>query len=51
MNKSQQLAVMILRAKIKTEETLKQHVQAWYGQEPKEVSNADKTEARKRTKS
>ncbi len=43
MNKSQQLAMMILRAKIKTKETLKQHVQAWYGQEPREVNNAEKT--------
>jgi hypothetical protein len=35
MNKSQQLATMILRAKIKTKETLKQHKVAWNGQEPK----------------
>ncbi len=39
MNKSQQLAVMILRAKIKTEETLKQHDIAWNGQEPREVNS------------
>ncbi len=39
MNKSQQLAVMILRAKIKTEETLKQHDVAWNGQEPREVNS------------
>ena len=34
MNKSQELAVMKLRAKIKVEETMKQHQQAWHGKDP-----------------
>lgn len=34
MNKSQELAVMILRSEIRAEELLKQHQDAWYGQEP-----------------
>ena len=33
MNKKQKLDVMILRAKIKVEESLKQHQQSWYGEE------------------
>ena len=38
MNKSQELAVMQLRAKIKIDETLKQHYNAWYGEEVEEVT-------------
>ena len=34
MNKSQNLAVMQVRAKIKIQELLEQHDQAWNGQEP-----------------
>ena len=41
MNKSQELAVMILRAKIKTEETMKQHQQSWSGQEPEVVEDVE----------
>ena len=37
MNKSQKLAIMRLRAKIKIEETMKQHQTAWYGTETKEI--------------
>ncbi len=44
MNKSQDLAVMILRAKIKTEETMKQHVQLWHGKEPEVIENVEKVE-------
>ena len=39
MNKSQDLAVMKLRAKIKIEEALKQHYNAWYGKEVQEVGS------------
>ena len=42
MNKSQELQVMILRAKIKTKEVLKQHQAAWHGQEPKVVKDVKK---------
>ena len=38
MNKSQEPAVMQLRAKIKIGEALKQHYNAWYGEEVKEIS-------------
>ena len=38
MNKSQDLAVMQLRAKIKIEEALKQHYNTWYGEEVEEVA-------------
>ena len=34
MNKSQELAVMQLRAKIKIQKLLEQHDVAWNGQEP-----------------
>ena len=44
MNKQQELAVMILRAKIKTEESLKQHEQSWSGQEPEVVDKVEKVE-------
>ena len=44
MNKSQELAVMILRAKIKTEETMKQHQEAWNGKEPVVVKDIKKVE-------
>ena len=44
MNKQQELAVMILRAKIKTEESLKQHEQSWNGQEPEVVEKVEKVE-------
>ena len=37
MNKSQELAVMLLRAKMNVQELLKQHQNSWYGQEPKVV--------------
>ena len=37
MNKSQELAVQQLRAKIKIKELLQQHDVAWNGQEPKMV--------------
>jgi len=37
MNKSQELAVQQLRAKIKIQELLQQHDVAWNGQEPKMV--------------
>ena len=33
MNKQQELDVMLLRAKMKVEEELKQHEQAWRGEE------------------
>jgi len=45
MNKSQELAVMKLRAKIKTEETMKQHQQAWYGKEPEVIEEVEKEES------
>ena len=45
MNKSQELAVMILRAKIKTEETMKQHGQSWFGQEPEVIEEVEKEES------
>ena len=38
MNKSQEQAVMQLRAKLKIDEALKQHYNAWYGEEVKEVA-------------
>ena len=44
MNKSQELAVMQLRAKIKTDEILKQHYNAWYGEEVKEVEQVEQIE-------
>ena len=44
MNKRQELDVMILRAKIKTEESLKQHEQSWNGQEPGVVERVEKEE-------
>ena len=34
MNKSQEIAVMQMRAKIKVEELLKQHDIAWNGEDP-----------------
>jgi len=46
MNKSQELAIMQLRAKMKIKELLEQHDVAWNGQEPKmvdEVDDGDKT--------
>ena len=42
MNKSQKLAVMRLRAKIKTKEIMTQHQQSWHGQEPKLVKDVKK---------
>ena len=42
MNKSQKLAVMRLRAKMNVKEIMKQHQNAWYGQEPKIVKDAKK---------
>ena len=44
MNKSQELAVMKLRAKIKTQEAIKQHLDSWYGQEPKVVKDVKQVE-------
>ena len=44
MNKRQELDVMILRAKIKTEESLKQYEQSWHGQEPEVVERVEKEE-------
>ncbi len=42
MNKSQELAVMQMKAKIKIEELLKQHDAAWNGEEPiEEESDGD----------
>ena len=37
MNKSQQIAVMQIRAKKKVEELLKRHNAAWHGQDPEIV--------------
>ena len=34
MNKQQKLDVMVWRAKMKADETLAQHREAWHGQEP-----------------
>ena len=45
MNKSQKLAVMRLRAKIKVKEKLKQHQNSWYGQEPKVVDQREAKDA------
>lgn len=42
MNKSQHLDVMKIRAKINTQELLKQHQIAWYGQEPKLIKDVKK---------
>ncbi len=42
MNKAQKLQVQILRAKIKTKETMEQHQQSWHGQEPKIVKDVKK---------
>ena len=42
MNKSQKLAVMRLKSKMKVKEVLKQHQNSWYGQEPKVVENVKK---------
>ena len=42
MNKSQELLVMQIRAKIKAQEALKQHQDAWYGQEPEIIKNVEK---------
>ena len=50
MNKSQELAVMILRAKINVKEILKQHQNSWYGQEPKIVKDIKKPEGVKNAK-
>ena len=44
MNKSQELAVMQLRAKIKIDEALKRHYNAWYGEEVKEVTEQPEEE-------
>ena len=41
MNKSQELAVQQLRAKIKIKELLQQHDVAWNGQEPKMVEKKE----------
>ena len=41
MNKSQKLAVKQLRAKMKVKETMKQHQNSWYGQEPKVVDQKE----------
>ena len=41
MNKSQELAVMQLRAKIKVQELLEQHDQAWNGQEVEVVEEEE----------
>jgi len=37
MNKSQELAVQQLRAKMNVQELLKQHQATWHGQEPKMI--------------
>ena len=44
MNKSQEQAVMQLRAKIKIDEALKQHYNSWYGEEVKEVEEQPEEE-------
>ena len=44
MNKSQKLAVMQLRAKMNVKELLKQHENAWHGQEPNMVEDMKKEE-------
>jgi len=44
MNMSQEFAVMKLRAKIKYEETKKQHEQRWHGQDPEVVEEVEKKE-------
>jgi len=41
MNKSQELQVMILRAKIKTKELLKQHQASWNAQDPKMIEKKE----------
>ena len=40
-NKSQDLAIMQLRAKIKVQELLEQHDQAWHGQEAEVVEEEE----------
>lgn len=44
MNKSQELQVMILRARMNVKEILKQHQNSWHGQEPKIVKDIKKPE-------
>ena len=41
MNKSQELDVMIMRAKMKAEETMAQHDTAWNAKEAKEAEEDD----------
>lgn len=41
MNKSQELQVMLLRAKIKIEEEMKKHDVAWNGKEPEIIEGED----------
>jgi len=41
MNKQQELDVMLLRAKIKVEEELKQHEQAWRGEDAEIIEKVE----------
>jgi len=41
MNKSQELQVMLLRAKIKVEAEMAKHEVAWYGEEPEMIEGED----------
>jgi len=43
MNKSQELVVMQLRAKIKVDEAMQQYMTRWHGQEP-EIIEGEKPE-------
>ncbi len=42
MNKSQELAVQQLRAKMNVQELLKQHQASWHEQEPKMIEDVQK---------
>ena len=42
MNKSQELKVMLLRAQLNVQEILREHENAWRGQEPKMVEDIKK---------
>ena len=44
MNKSQELEVQVLRAEISADETVKQHLVAWYGEEVEEVEQVEQIE-------
>ena len=39
MNKQQELDIMVVRAKINAQKSIKKFFENWYAEEPKEVSN------------